>query len=628
MIVTATQSLSFIRFFFFFFEGKHAAEGLKPCGDFSDSVHGKLNGSIIGGESQIKSRGSEGVNSESFPEPNSRVTSLKFSTSSDMCSAATIQNIPHGKWSYSMPVVTLSSCNLDGDSYERSFSQLDFLSAEHTVSPSPKNNSLAALSYGSQGTCTTVSPLNPVLPVNSDFLGINAINENENSSDCNPEEFYGLNGCNPFILKKPHFLLNGKGKEVCLDQSLIGKGNERKGDKPISDDGIEPLLMVKSELQPHAIKTGASVESSSKILDENDSDVDSPCWKGTLASCQSPFGVPGPVSSIHLEKEPETRNSLNPLAPLFFPSNAKGSLDYHENECCRSDFSSFEKGESSAVYLSSSVLRNMDSTNVGSHPSESSNGTGAQCYNGISEAKKEYALVNSRSSSLLKSAHVVQPSLEEDYFTSNGKLVIRANAEGSLKGIEDVVCSGSTSVPVLSKERALSPFSGVARLTDLSEMHQDAWTNVEGSLKGITDVVHTGPTRVPVLAKEQISPSSGVGLLSDLTETHQDVSKPLSTPPKIDVQKVINAMHDLTELLVQNCSNGLHSLNAYEHDIIQRIIHKLYVFSTNRVEQRISMPESTQMGNPYCPYKSTEHSKVWQVCVCVCCLIDCGGSFM
>jgi hypothetical protein len=590
-------------------------------------MHGKLNGTIMGGDSQIKSRGTEGVNYKSFPEPNSQVTSLKFSTSSDLCSAATIQNIPHGRWSYPMPAVNWSSCNLDVDSYKRSFSQLDSLSAEHTVSPSPKNNSLPALSYGSQGTCTTVSPLNPVLSVNSDFLGINALNKNENYSGCNPEEFYGLNGGNPFSLKEPHVLLNGKGKEVCLDHSSIGKGNEEKSDEPISDDGIDPLLMVKSELQPLAIKTGASVESSSKILDENDSDVDSPCWKGTLASWQSPFGVSGPASSIHLEKEPETKNNLNPLAPHFFPSNAKGGIDYHENECCRNDFSSFQKGESSAVCLSSRVLKNRDSTKVGSHPPDSSNGTGAQFCNGIYEAKKEYALGNSRSSSLLKSAHVVQPSLVEDYLTSNGKLVIRENAEGSLKGIEDVVRSGSTSVPVLAKECALSPSSGVARFTDLTEMHQAAWTNAEGALKGIKDVVYAGPTRVPVLAKEHISSSSsGVGLLSDLTETHEDVSKSLSTP-KVDVQIVINAMHALTELLVQNRSN-LQSLNAYEHDIIQRIMHKLCVFSTNRVGQRVSMPESTQTGTPYCPYKSAEHSKVWQVCVCVCCLIDSCGSFM
>jgi hypothetical protein len=587
------------------FSGKHPAEGLKPCGEFSK--HGKLNGTIIGGDSQIKSRGTEGVNSESFPEPNSQVTSLKFSTTSDMCSAATIQNIPHGQWPYTMPVATWSSSNLDVDSYKRSFSQLDSMSAEPTVSPSPKNNSLPALSYGSQGTCTTVSPLNSVLSANSNFLGINALDKNDISSVCNPEEFYGLNDCNPYSLKKPHVLQNGKGKEVCLDQSLIGKGNERKSDKSISDDGIVPLLMVKSELQPHAIKTGVSVESSSKILDENDSDVDSPCWEGL--ACRSPFGVAEPVCSINLEKESETRNSLNPLAPHFFPSNAKGSIDYHEDECRRSDFSSFKKGESSAVYLSG-VLKNMDSTKVGSHPSESSNG--------ISEAKKEYALVNSRSSSLIKSSHVVQPSLVEDYFTSNGKLVIGANAEGSLKGIDNVLRSGLTSLPVLAKEHALSPSSGVARLTDLTEMHQDAWTNAEGSLKGIKDVVHTGQTRVPVLAKKHISPSSsGVGLLSDLTETHQDVSKSLSTPPNIDVQIVINAMHDLTELLVQNCSTGLHSLSAYEHDIIQRIIDKLYVFSRNRVGQRISMPESTQTGTPYCPYKPTEHSKVWQGCVCV-----------
>ncbi|KAF5477955.1 hypothetical protein F2P56_004558 [Juglans regia] len=62
---------------------------------------------------------------------------------------------------------------------------------------------------------------------------------------------------------------------------------------------------------------------------------------------------------------------------------------------------------------------------------------------------KEYALVNNSRSSLLDSAHFVQPSLVEDYFTSDGKLVIGANTEVPLKGIEDIVHSGSTGVPIL-----------------------------------------------------------------------------------------------------------------------------------------------------------------------------------
>lgn len=82
------------------------------------------------------------------------------------------------------------------------------------------------------------------------------------------------------------------------------------------------LKIVKSELQPNGIKFGVYVDRS-KTLVENDSDVDLPWWKGTLATCQSPF------SSQCLIKELEASKSLNPLAPNSFPSNVKGSIDYH-----------------------------------------------------------------------------------------------------------------------------------------------------------------------------------------------------------------------------------------------------------------------------------------------------------
>lgn len=553
-----------------FCAGKHAAEGLKHCGETSGNIHGKLTGMILGGENQIKSIGTEQVNADFFPEQSFRPISFKFSTSSDLCSTATLQNIPQGQQSCTMPLVPLSSSKLNAASYKGSFPRLDSSSAEHTFSP-PKTNPLPAQSFGSPYTSITVSPLNPMLSVNTDSVGFNALNNNENSTCCTP-----LN------LNKPHVLLNAKCKEVYHDKSLIEKDNEQKSNKPVVVNGVDPILTAASViqttstyipddsiLQHHVIKAGVTVESSSKGLDENDSDLDSPCWKGTLASCQSPFGVSDSVSSQRLEKELETSYSLNPLAPHFFPSNVKGSLDYHENERGRSDFLSFQKGETSAIYVSPRQYKNMDSAKVGSHPYELSGKIDTQCSDDIYEVKKEFALSNnSRTSALLNSAHVILPSLLKDC-TYNGRLVTGANVEGSSQGIKDDVHSDSTVVPVLANEHVLSP------------------------------------------------PSSRVALHTDVTETHQDVSKSLSTPPKIDVQIVINAMQDLSELLVHNCSNSLQSLNEHERDIIQHIINNLYVFTANRVGQKTPMPESTQTDIPPCPYKSTEHCKVWQVCVLV-----------
>ncbi|XP_023927945.2 uncharacterized protein LOC112039314 isoform X2 [Quercus suber] len=541
-------------------QGKHA--GLKHCGETSGNIHGKLTGMILGGDNQIKSIGTEQVNADFFPEQSSRPVSFKFSTSSDLCSTATLQNIPEGQQSCTMPVVTSSSSKSNAASYRGSFPRLDSSSAEHTFSL-PKTNPLPAQSFGSPYTSRTVSPLNPILSANADSVGFNALNNNENST-----------GCTPLNLNKLHVLLNAKCKEVYQDKSLIEKGNEQKSNEPIVVNSVDSLLTATSEiqttstnipddsiLQPHVIKAGVTVESSSKVLDENDSDLDSPCWKGTLASCRSPFSISGSLSSQRLGKELETSYSLNPLAPHFFPSNVKGSLDYHENECGRNDFLSFQKGETSAVYVSPRQHRNMDSAKVGSHPYESSGGIDTQCSDDIYEAKKEFALFNnSRTSALLNSAHMVLPSLVKDC-TYNGRLVTGANVEGSSQGIKDDVLNDLTVVPVLANEHVLSP------------------------------------------------PSSRVALHTDVTETHQDVAKSLSTPPKIDVQIVINAMQDLSELLVHNCSNSLHSLNEHERDIIQHIINNLYMFTTNRVGQKTPMPESTQTGTPSCPYKTTEHCK-------------------
>ncbi|KAB1200224.1 hypothetical protein CJ030_MR0G007803 [Morella rubra] len=450
---------------------------------------------ILGGDKQIKSRGTKRVNAESFQDSNFRLTSFKFSSPSDMRSAAAPQNGPQGQWSYPMPAITRSSGNLDVGLHERSIS-LNSSSAAHAISTSTEKISGSALSFGSPGISTNLSAFNPVSSVNGNFSCFNAINNNENSRGCNSEKFSALPVFDPIHLKKSHVLLNAKGKEVCQDKSLTEKGSEKKSDKTVSDDGRDPLLLATSKLQSLVIKPGVSAQNSSKMLDENDSDLDSPIWKGTLASSQFPFGVSGSASSKCLCKELETSTSLNPLAPQFFPT------------------------------------------------------------------EKEYALVNtSRSSSFFNSAHIVQPSPLGDYFRSNLRLALGTNAEGSLRGIKDVVHGGSERVPVLAKEHVLSPSS------------------------------------------------SGVGLITDVTETRQDVSMSLSTPPKRDAQILINAMHDLSELLVQNCSNGSYSLNGYEYDIIQHVINNLYAFSMNRVGQRTPMPESTQTGTLYSPNKSTEHCK-------------------
>lgn len=60
----------------------------------------------------------------------------------------------------------------------------------------------------------------------------------------------------------------------------------------------------------------------SSMESNNDSDVDSPCWKGTGV-------VRFNVSSEPSDAEEASRKRLNPLAPDFIPESAKQQVEFH-----------------------------------------------------------------------------------------------------------------------------------------------------------------------------------------------------------------------------------------------------------------------------------------------------------
>lgn len=64
-------------------------------------------------------------------------------------------------------------------------------------------------------------------------------------------------------------------------------------------------------------ESGVPVQTSSVMSDLNDSDVDSPCWKGTWFFRYA-FRVPGPMSSGLPKIEGEACGSLNPQHLIFF----------------------------------------------------------------------------------------------------------------------------------------------------------------------------------------------------------------------------------------------------------------------------------------------------------------------
>jgi hypothetical protein len=161
------------------------------------------------------------------------------------------------------------------------------------------------------------------------------------------------------------------------------------------------------------------------------------------------------------------------------------------------------------------------------------------------------------------SSCVVLPSVLEDYFTSSGQLLTGQCVGGFGKAIKDTAPNGSTSVSLFASKHVFD------------------------------------------------SSSCREGVSTDLSETYGGATKPLCSPPRLDFQIVVKTMNELSELLMQNCTNDLDSLNEHEHDIIKRIIHNLTLCIRNRVGEHTLMSESSHPHTSYCVRKSTHLNKVW-----------------
>ncbi|XP_011038024.1 PREDICTED: uncharacterized protein LOC105135048 isoform X4 [Populus euphratica] len=583
------------------------AEGLKLSPETSDSLRGKLSGISLK-DHEVRPKRTREIDSQCVP------ISSEFSTTSDLNSSAILQD-PQSGINYLPPSVSWSSCETNIAYFGRSLSQQrDFHAAKQNVPPSSDINSLSALVSEPSVASTCYLPFNHVLSENLDSDGDGRVSKNN---------FLGYGQAS---LKKPHAIVDkskevyhnkvltdkgkegkpvtpevmepvpmakselqityssppidltlevDKSKEVFHHNVLADKGKEGKLGKPVTHEVMEPVPMAKSELQitcpsllidltPESlgIKESDPIENSSKIINENDSDLDSPCWKGKLAAEQSSCEVSAPDNLQYLKSEQEACSYLNPLAPHFFPSSDKQKVNYCGNEGDGNDCFSFQKTASSVVSLFSREQRLQHSATAGSSSSEQSSITEAHCYSDMHVPNKEYELLTDSScSSMHGSSCVVLPSVMEDYMTSSGQLLTGQCVGGFGKAITDTVPNGSTSVSLFASKHVFD------------------------------------------------SSSCREGVSTDLSETYGGAAKPLYSPPRLDFRIVVKTMNELSELLMQNCTNDLDSLNEHEHDIIKRIIHNLTLCIRNRVGEHTLMSESSHPHTSYCVRKSTHLNK-------------------
>ncbi|GMJ06310.1 hypothetical protein HRI_004300200 [Hibiscus trionum] len=357
-------------------------------------------------------------------------------------------------------------------------------------------------------------------------------------------------------------------KVACQDQVLTKKGEKRYLVEPIHNETKYPYVMEISKLriacpnghedftvQQNGAKAGTPDDKWSTNSD--DSDVDSPCWKGTQAYKSplrdsvhvNPEDVKGQSSSrvsmsLKLERSKSEKvacNSLNPLAPVFIPGNSKQKVN--ELRC---------------------------SDKAGTCLSEEINDIGMFWSYDVGDSREGYDTTNESFINLaVNSCCPPQPYLGGEYVSTESQL---ENVAGGMEGTADATYN---------------------------------------ALDSVMDIADTGPNSsilFPTTETALNSHSIGDGVSSDLTERFQE--PPKSTPPKLDAKLLINTIQYLSELLLQNYSLALGSMSDHEYDKILNIINNLYVVIRNQVGERAVRPESCHMCTSYDKRQATDHHKI------------------
>ncbi|KAK7245534.1 hypothetical protein RIF29_40380 [Crotalaria pallida] len=301
----------------------------------------------------------------------------------------------------------------------------------------------------------------------------------------------------------------------------------------MSNCKLAPLNLSTTDMS--SAKKTCQVQTSNNSGD-SDSDVDSPCWKGTIALCPTPSETSGSIKFHRVEKAAEKHNSLNPLAPQFFPG-----IGYIKDD--------FLPSISSASVATNSVSGEdiLMKTVMVESPVELNKGIELQHSSDIYGRKKTFSVLDDKKCSSVNTvlnSHcmTIQSSSKLDCPASKGMLATIVD-DDVVKGTKDSRASESIS--------AVFPANGHSSMT--------------------TSTIS----------------SSRVGVDTDLFKILEGVLKSLIKSPKPDSQIIVSGMHVLSELLVQTCVDSVNSFDERDHDMIEQIINNLNYICSKRYGQMI-----------------------------------------
>ncbi|XVF53219.1 hypothetical protein PTKIN_Ptkin05aG0082500 [Pterospermum kingtungense] len=529
--------------------------GSKLVSETSSVLHGK-GGVVSGKDNQMKLEDKKNIITESsiFGMANTEVnlmnksTTKPFSIPLDFLLSPGTQDT-QSQLSYSAPLITWSGSDSTIITNERCFRHIGSYGAETLVSCAPECFSCSAQIFKPSSASSNPPIVNPV-PLENVASGDTVAFSNWDSSS----GYVVLTRINADKMQNP------VDKVSCCDQVITEKGEKRKIE-PVQNGTKNLSIVAKSKLQIACPKVHedltleqdgarAGIPDDKASTNNDDSDVDSPCWKGVQAYTspfrvsvpvnsedskgQSPSRVSVPLKSEHCKNEKVAHYSLNPLAPVFVPGNSKRKMDYHQTECHGDTLRNIAALDGTS---SSREHKLLYSVKADTCPSEKINDIGIKC-------SEDARVANSRG---------FQSYLREGHASSENQLVQSMGVVGSMKGSVDAV---------------------------------------HNKLDSVEDLAHSGPNTSIFLTSEVglNSHPIRVGVFSDFSQRLQEPSK--SKAPQIDVKLRINTIQYLLELLLQNSSFDLGSLTGHEHDKLLNIINNLYVIR-NKVGQMTVRPESS-----------------------------------
>ncbi|KAJ1402180.1 hypothetical protein SESBI_28279 [Sesbania bispinosa] len=374
---------------------------------------------------------------------------------------------------------------------------------------------------------------------------------------------HAVDGLNPCLTVFDGIIEKSTGTVVEKDILSNSKGTTHAADESSSS------LISNCKVSVAPLKLSTTGMSSAKNTPQNqfsnnvsdsDPEVDSPCWKGTMTSSLTASEISGSVQ-FHLVEKPTEKhnNSLNPLAPQFYPGIGYIKDDFVSSNSSAPVATNLLSGED--ILMKTVMVEPLVELNKGVEIQHSSN---------ICGREKPFNVLNDPKCSSVDpvlNLHGImsQSSSKEECSTSKGKFGTTVDFDVFVKGTKNLSASGSMSEVFLAKGH--SPTSTTS--------------------------------------------SSQVNVVPDLFKTFEGFSKSLIESPKPDVKIMVNAMHVLSELLVQACADGVDSSDEHDHDMIRipQIINNLNVFSTKRCGGRISTLDSTPADSAFCLDRSLELPK-------------------